>query len=175
MDLFEVDRQDSNESREASFPMLNDLFSTSRLLGQCFELVHVPRAFNSCDTIFTATSGIYLIHCWHYHPEDIVMVAPNGTPSAEVEGISHYISYNAGTRLLQIYPEMLVLEQADVRDPSALLARLREHPYLVALDTRPNSAKRWVRQLMVKVASPLAASLPHSAVDAFESYCCRRR
>ena len=42
--------------------------------------------------------GFYGIFCMHYHAEDIDFEC--------AEGIPHFISYNAGTRVLNTYPEV---------------------------------------------------------------------
>ena len=44
-------------------------------------------------------AGVYGILCNHYHPEDIEF------PEL-AEGIPHFITYNAGTRVLYTYPEV---------------------------------------------------------------------
>ena len=53
-------------------------------------------------TCVLTASGVYGILCSHYHPED--MDFPE-----QSEPILHYITYNAGTRVLNTYPEVRVL------------------------------------------------------------------
>ena len=91
---------------------------------------------------------MYGILCKHYHPEDVDF------PEVS-EGIPHFISYNAGTRVLCTYPEVcgllylhsalllwmhapqlcvqvVVLDDADVADPSLLLETvLPKEPFLL--------------------------------------------
>ena len=43
----------------------------------------------------------------------------------------HYIVYNADTRVLSIYPNVMVLEDDDVADPDAFARRLAGAPYNV--------------------------------------------
>ena len=46
---------------------------------------------------------MYAILCKHYHPEDIEF-------PEQSEPIPHFISYNAGTRVLNTYPEARAIE-----------------------------------------------------------------
>lgn len=50
-----------------------------------------------------ARSGVYIIHVNYYHPEDIEDAREG---AAGVEGIPHYLVYNAETRVLFTYPEV---------------------------------------------------------------------
>ena len=61
--------------------------------GRCFTLARPDDRFVSLRDIFVATEGVFTIHCTHYHAEDIEL---HGT--GQVEGIEHYVVYNADTR-----------------------------------------------------------------------------
>jgi hypothetical protein len=58
--------------------------------------------------VFQRTSGVYIIACMHFHDEDI--------GQAGAEGIPHYITYNAGTGLLFLYPEVSAANRDRTRD-----------------------------------------------------------
>ena len=54
-------------------------------------------------TLAQARSGVYIIHCDYYHSEDIEDAVKG---ALGVEGIPHYVVYNAETRVLFTYPEV---------------------------------------------------------------------
>ena len=91
-----------------------------------------------CD-VFRQSSGIFLIHCEVVHAEDFDV--------EDCESVPHYIVYNAGTRVLFLYPEVLVILDEDIQDVPAFLARIREPPYLVRVASGDGTARQWVRQI----------------------------
>ena len=99
-----------------------------------------------CD-VFRQSSGIFLIHCEVVHAEDYELEDDQHT-----ESVPHYIVYNAGTRVLFLYPEVLVIKDEDIQDVRAFLARIRKPPYLVRVASGDGSARQWVRQIWYKPA-----------------------
>ena len=93
-----------------------------------------------CD-VFRQSSGIFLIHCGVVHAEDFEL------EDRLTESVPHYIVYNAGTRVLFLYPEVLVIKDEDIQDVPAFLARIREPPYLVRVASGDGTARQWVRQI----------------------------
>ena len=61
--------------------------------GTCFALARPQEEFVFLRDIFLATEGVFTIRCTHYDEEDIEL---HGT--SQVEGIEHYVVYNADTR-----------------------------------------------------------------------------
>ena len=87
-------------------------------------------------------------------------VATPGQVEAGDDSTPHYISYNADTRVLNMYmyPNVAVLEDADVDDPASFARRLAEAPYYLRV-----VEDAWlVRQLFVRAADPGALSTPHA-------------
>lgn len=85
-------------------------------------------------------------------------VATPGQVEAGDDSTPHYISYNADTRVLNMYPNVAVLEDADVDDPTSFARRLAEAPYYLRV-----VEDAWlVRQLFVRAADPGALSTPHA-------------
>jgi hypothetical protein len=80
-----------------TFTKLVDRFATSAGLGNLFTLRKTKKHATVAD-IFKATTGIFMIHCMHFHKEDM------GEYGAE--SIAHYVVYNADTRVLFLYPEV---------------------------------------------------------------------
>ena len=70
----------------------------------------------------------------------------------------HYLVYNADTRMLNTYPNMLVLEDLDVADPTAFAQKLAGAPYhmYVPCDVE------LVRQVFVKVSDARCMDVPHA-------------
>ena len=83
------------------------------------------------------TAGIYLIHTEVTHPED--------WDFEYAELIDHYVAYNAGTRVLYLYPEVVVVLDSDLEDFEHFVARLRAPPFCMRLPTD----SRYARQLMM--------------------------
>lgn len=69
--------------------------------------------------------------------------------------VQHYISYNADTRLLNLYPNVLVLEDADVAEPAVFVKVLQAEYGIRIVDD-----VQLVRQVYVNVC-PAATKLPH--------------
>lgn len=127
-------------SEESSIPFkfINECcFGAARGLGNLFRLRKLDYDILRIPDIFKVPNGVYIIHCFHYHEEDIEF-------EEDVEGIPHYIVYNAGTRVLHTNPEVLVLEDKDIEDVYAFVEKLKQKPYLLKL---PVSVKRFARQL----------------------------
>ena len=79
-------------------------------------------------------------------------------------GAPHYLAYNADTRVLNSYPNMLVLEDEDVADPCAFARRLLEPPHYMHIPPDPELA----RQVFVKVDAPRALEVPHVCTKALQ-------
>jgi len=76
-------------------------------LGRAFELRLVRSLDKACD-VFLRTWGVYVVHTLYYDARDIDVIDTYG------EGIHHYATYNAGTKLLQLNPEVLILMVRDI-------------------------------------------------------------
>jgi hypothetical protein len=140
----------------ASFQQLNTMFEMSSGLARAFVLMQLPRdrpVIRTSD-VFRLTFGTFALHGWVYHAEDILTNIEAGIP--------HYAMYNATTRLLYLYPESIVLADSDVLDPTDLFERLLAPPYLFRLNDTHGHARRFVRQVFVKLDSPDILDLPHS-------------
>ena len=164
--------------------LLSAVFQRSS--GACACLCH--HAPNDCFELSSiiCSSGVYGIYCNHYHAEDIEDFETS-------EGIPHFISYNAGTRVLNTYPEarivyliffycmlilmqpsfvhvqVLVLEDADVADPSTFLRTvLRRPPYLLVVDDHIPALQK-ARRLGVALLSE-AMQLPLANLSLFEEH-----
>ena len=70
----------------------------------------------------------------------------------------HYIVYNADTRVLSMYPNVMVLEDDDVADPDAFAGKLAGAPYHLHVPTDPEL----VRQVFVKVSEACCLDVPHA-------------
>ena len=80
------------------------------------------------DDIFNLQSGVFVIHCAVTHKEDYDWEF--------AETVPHYIVYNAGTRVLFLYPEVVVVMDDDLRDLSRLFAKLKKPPYCIRMPSR---------------------------------------
>ncbi|KAL1527146.1 hypothetical protein AB1Y20_015828 [Prymnesium parvum] len=97
---------------------------------------------SSSVDVFLKTEGVYIIHSNYFHPEDVDF--------DDAEAIPHYIVYNAGTRVLFLYPEVVVLEDEDIADIPAFVLKLRNVPFQTRLISDKGSYARRVRRLAVK-------------------------
>ena len=70
----------------------------------------------------------------------------------------HYLHYNADTRILNMYPDVTVLEDADVADATAFATRLAGPPHYLQVPRDPEV----VRQVFVRVSEPACLSVPHA-------------
>lgn len=70
----------------------------------------------------------------------------------------HYVVYNADTRVLSMYPNVMVLEDDDVADPDAFARRLAGAPYNLHV---PTDAEL-MRQVFVKVSEACCSHVPHA-------------
>ena len=70
----------------------------------------------------------------------------------------HYVVYNADTRVLSMYPNVMVLEDDDVADPDAFARRLAGAPYNLHV---PTDAEL-MRQVFVKVSEACCSHVPHT-------------
>lgn len=69
----------------------------------------------------------------------------------------HYLVYNADTHLLFMYPNVCILEDADVGNPSEFVLRLAKAPHFMYVPPGPEL----VRQVFVKVSEPGCIDVPH--------------
>lgn len=83
-----------------SFDEMGKMLSSSTGLGKHFQLVKWKKREQqlAASDVFKMTDGIYIIHALYYHAEDI--------DYKDAEAIDHYMAYNAGTRMLFLYPEV---------------------------------------------------------------------
>ena len=89
----------SHPDHRATFTRLNIMFDVADGPGSAFCAHHTFYRMDSALEVFSARMGTFLLHSWHYIEED--MDAREYT-----EGITHYIVWNATTRLLHLYPEV---------------------------------------------------------------------
>ena len=76
------------------------------------------------------------------------------------EYFTHYLTYNAGTRVLFLNPDIMILEDKDVADPSELL----EHLQLAKGFVFPKNFVKYVRKLNLRVCEA-ALSTPHKSLQ----------
>lgn len=76
--------------------------------------------------VFHKASGIFVIYTDHYTAED--MENPD-----IAEGVGHYIVYNAGTRVLFLNPEVIVLDEEDFANIFFFLKKIERAPYLLRI------------------------------------------
>ena len=76
------------------------MLAASHGYGKFFRLCKWQKRDNNRRAIdvFTMKDGIYIIHTLYFHPEDVEY--------DDAELIHHYVTYNAGTRTLFLYPEV---------------------------------------------------------------------
>ena len=88
-----------------SFNEMNVLLQQCTGAGKWFVLLKpwLHRQLAVSD-VFQLRHGVYVIHSYYFHPEDA-----NVHFSEAPEAIDHYIVYNAGTRALFLYPEVIPL------------------------------------------------------------------
>ena len=111
-------------------------------LGRLFSLQsHGGDAGLAASAVFRKSAGIFFISAAVFHAEDVDFDG--------AESIKHYIVYNAGTRVLYLYPEVLVLHQNDVDNVDIFLKTLLAPPYLTKVLDTPGSFTRYVRRLFV--------------------------
>ena len=106
-----------------------------------FELRKEGLDFEVMTQVFTQTSGVYMLSAYVTHAED--------TEWEYAELIPHYVVYNAGTRVLFLNPEVVVLTDSDMEDIDTVISRLRQAPYFVRIpsrSTRGNIRRLWVRR-----------------------------
>ena len=85
-------------------------------------------------------SGVFSIHCYHFHEEDIEYYKTS-------EAISHYITFNADTGYISLYPEVIVLLEEDKLDLDTFFSKLSASPYLLKFKVDDHATKlvrRWV-------------------------------
>lgn len=91
---------------KADFGTMQLLLHRSTGLGRLFELRKLDKSsdnqLRSSADVFSFEEGVYVIHAYWFIAEVC------GLPREEVEGeqVDHYIVYNAGRRVLYIYPEV---------------------------------------------------------------------
>lgn len=132
-------------------------------LGHSFILKKPPSRIVSVeDVMLREQSGVFAIDCMHYDAEDMQYVK-EGTTQEEVEGIPHYVMFNAGTSVLYTYPEALVITAVDRERPNWFFEKLTEPPYLLSFKRR-EKANKLVRQLFIEL-NEQALELPYSHPD----------
>ena len=118
-----------------------DFKGLARMMQPKFTLCKVSPG--PLPNLFCCTSGVYIIHAGVTHPEDW------DVEYAEVA--THYVVYNAGTRVLFLYPEVIVVQDADVSAAGLpeFVERLRAPPYLLRLPS--GDMRRWVCRVLTAV------------------------
>ena len=82
------------------------------------------------------------------------------------DSMPHYLVYNADTRALFTYPNVTILEDADIANPVAFAARLAGPPHSMYVPSGPGL----VRQLFVKVSEPCCKDVPHVCAMALQKH-----
>lgn len=80
------------------FKSLNRRLWSSAGLGNLFLLCRPRDDIAVVAHVFRATTGCFVVHCLHYHAEDMGI--------DDTASIAHYIVYNADARVLFLYPEV---------------------------------------------------------------------
>ena len=109
--------------------------------------------FEEVTQVFTQTSGVYMLSANVTHSED--------ADCEYAELIPHYVVYNAGTRVLFLNPEVVVVTDSDMEGIDTFMTRLRQAPYLVRIPSRAprgNIRRLWVPRTR-------AALYPYNAPD----------
>ena len=88
------------EDKGLSFKDLNALLSSCEEgKARLFTLVNDKSYYERAATdVFTLQEGVWLMHSYYFHPED--------AEYDDAEPIHHCVVYNAGTRVLFLYPEV---------------------------------------------------------------------
>ena len=118
-----------------------------------FQLRKEGIEFGEVTQVFTQTSGVYMLSANVTHPED--------ADCQYAELIPHYMVYNAGTRVLFLNPEVVVVTDSDMEDIDTFVNRLRQAPYFVRI--APGAACGKIRRLWVRRAR--AHLYPYNAPD----------
>jgi len=87
------------------------------------------------------------------------------------DSVPHYITYNASTRVLNMYPNVLVLEESDVVDVAGFVEWLSGAPHYLYVP--PESSR--VRQVFVKVHEPRCLEVPHVCSTALRKHASRTK
>lgn len=83
------------------FTTMQEMLDMSSGLGSLFKLVKVHKRMRfAASDVFNMTSGIFIVHTYYFHAEDVGF--------KEAEPVHHYAVYNAGTRVLFLHPEVRV-------------------------------------------------------------------
>mmetsp|Transcript_20505 Transcript_20505/g.51180 ORF Transcript_20505/g.51180 Transcript_20505/m.51180 type:complete len:360 (+) Transcript_20505:77-1156(+) len=101
IDELGIPLQDPKDKKGLSFNMLNNILKDSSGFGRLFILMNESSKDHELDSavdVFSKKEGVYIIHSYYHHPEDVGF--------SHAEPIHHYIVYNAGTRVLFLYPEV---------------------------------------------------------------------
>lgn len=107
--------------------------------GSDFELRKEGIDFDWVMEVFTQTVGVYLLYASVTHWED--------ADFEHAEVVPHYIVYNAGTRVLFLNPEVVVVDDSDMHDLAGFVHKISQAPYLVRL--HQGAARRTIRRLWV--------------------------
>ena len=149
-----------------SFLGLNHTLSSTTGLGQNFSIHHTniidSKNWSTAD-IFSQQSGTYIISChllsgsndrtYHY----VVYHAGYLHFSWYLELLficTWHFTFFTGTRVLQLYPEVLVLYDVDVCDVIKFAHRLRSEVYNIYIETKPGSMRANVRQVYLNTCDP---------------------
>ena len=83
-----------------------------------------------------------------------VVLQDADVPVEETEVVKHYIMFNASQRLLQLFPEIMVVTQEDLDDMPRFLDMLNTPPYQMRLVKAPGhrNANAVVRQLSIRTS-----------------------
>ena len=107
----------ANEAKHATV----DFIELNKMLQASPFVLHKPPKKLTWNNLLGAAEGIYIIHSHVTHSEDWEIEYAEVSP--------HYIVYNAGTRVMMLYPEVLVVTDADIVDPTSFYEKLRGPPF----------------------------------------------
>ena len=96
-------------------------------------------------------TGVFGISCELFHHEDV--------DHSDAEGVPHYVSFNAGTGLLHLYPDVMIVLQEDRDNLGVFFRRLAAPPFCLKFATS-RSANRSARRLSFICSDPLCLQLP---------------
>jgi len=127
------------------FGEMNQMLQSSSGLGRLFVLTKLRPELRSDREVFCLDAGVYIIHTYWYSMEDVHFFDDEVELRDGTESFPHYVVYNAGTRVLYLNPDVIVLEESDKKHPDFFCKKLlKEYGFYI-------SHRGHVRKLMMKV------------------------
>jgi hypothetical protein len=109
--------------------------------------------------VFLLSRGVVLLSCHMTNPR----------VTAKFGKTFHYCAYHCATRVLLLYPEVLVVKDEDIKDLTAFHQTLLAPPFELRFSIEPGSLVRQCRQLWIADDRVGEVSLAHSRQRALAS------